>query len=301
VSKPFILTPRIEEILRTVHFYRYMTALDVTHLIFSPGSLTHVRDILKVLCGGQDYASDQYLYRFPLTQFSSGKTEKIFTLGSRGRDFLANDLGLPVDWYFRPTHIKHLSHGLIVHNLTLTRFLVAARVWCRSRPGIVIPKLHISYEMERAPGKVEVIRDGKRVSVKVIPDAWILFENTKAQLRSPVLLEIDRGREYKDAFKEHVRSRIEFIKSGAYGQMFEGKGCVIAYATTGELPEYRESRLTAMCGWTMDVLSEMQIKDWASILRFGAVVRKTMFETPLFMGRMWRRPDSESPVRLLGD
>jgi hypothetical protein len=78
VAKPFILTPRIEEILRTVHFYRYMTALDVTYLLFSPGSLTHVRDILKVLCGGADYAPDQYLFRFPLTQFSSGKRDGTF-------------------------------------------------------------------------------------------------------------------------------------------------------------------------------------------------------------------------------
>jgi hypothetical protein len=36
MAKPFILTPRIEEILRTVHFYRYMTALDITYLLFSP-------------------------------------------------------------------------------------------------------------------------------------------------------------------------------------------------------------------------------------------------------------------------
>jgi hypothetical protein len=78
VAKPFILTPRIEEILRTVHFYRYMTALDVTYLLFSRGSLTHVRDILKVLCGGADYAPDQYLFRFPLTQFSSGKRDGTF-------------------------------------------------------------------------------------------------------------------------------------------------------------------------------------------------------------------------------
>jgi hypothetical protein len=51
------------------------------------------------------------------------------------------------------------------------------------------------------------------------------------------------------------------VRSGAYERTFEGKGCVIAYATIGELPEYRESRLDAMCGWTMDVLSGMQIKD----------------------------------------
>jgi hypothetical protein len=78
--------------------------------------------------------------------------------------------------------------------------------------------------MERAPGKVDVVKDGKQTVVKVIPDAWILFENTKAHLRTPVLLEIDRGSAYREKFKEHVRSRIEFIKSGAYGQMFGGKG-----------------------------------------------------------------------------
>lgn len=213
---------------------------------------------------------------------------------------LASDVGLPVDWYFRPSHIRHLSHGLIVHNLTLTRFLVAARVWVRSRPGIAIPKLRVSYEMEREPGRVEVVRDGKRTMVKVIPDAWILFENTRSGLRTAVLLEIDRGSAYSERFKEHVRTRIEFVRSGAYEKTFEGKGCIIAYATTGELPEYRESRLDAMCSWTMDVLSGMQIKDWAPILRFSAIVRKTMFETPLFMGRVWRRPDVDSPVRLLG-
>ena len=83
--------------------------------------------------------------------------------------------------------------------------------------------------------------------------------------------------------------------------MFEGKGCVITYATTRELPEYRESRRDAMCDWTMQVLSDMQIKDWASILRCGSVVRRDMFDTPLFTGHIWRRPDSDSPVRLLGD
>src|SRR5512134_3227659 len=99
--KPVIITPRISEVLRTVHFYRYMTALDITYALFSSGSLTHVRDILKLLCGGGDNVENQYLYRFPLPQLSAGKTEKIFTLGSKGRDYLKNELGMSVDWYFR--------------------------------------------------------------------------------------------------------------------------------------------------------------------------------------------------------
>ena len=130
--KPLIITPRIEEILRTIHFYRYMTALDVTHLLYKRGALTHARDILKVLCGTDDYIDHQYLFRFPLPQFTSGKTEKVFTLGSRGRDYLVREAGTPVNWYFRPSQVRHLSHGIINHNLTLTRFLVCAtEVWTR--------------------------------------------------------------------------------------------------------------------------------------------------------------------------
>jgi hypothetical protein len=59
--------------------------------------------------------------------------------------------------------------------------------------------------MERS-GKVEVLRDGKRTSFKVIPDAWILFENTKTRLRTAVLLETDRGSAYREKFKEHVET-----------------------------------------------------------------------------------------------
>lgn len=236
MSKPFVITPRIDQILRTIHYYRYMTALDVAARVFSPASLTHAREILKVLAGGEDCVDNRYLFRFPLPGGGIGKTEKVFTLGSRGRDYLVSELGIASDWYFRPQNIKHLSHAFIEHNLTLTRFLVAAHLWADRDPGVALTNTQISYEMERSPGRVEVVRNGKRESVKVIPDAWILFHDVKENMRVPVLLEIDRGREYRDKFKNHVRSRIEFVRSGAYERMFAGKGCVVAYATTGELP-----------------------------------------------------------------
>lgn len=299
MAKPFIITPRIEEILRTVHFYRYMTAIDVTYRLFSPGSLTHVRDILKLLCGGGDAIDNQYLFRFPLPQFSSGKTEKVFTLGSRGRDFLSRDVGLAVDWYFNPKHTRHLSHGLIIHNLTLTRFLVAAHVWCKKGTAFTLSALRTSYEMERHPATVEIVKDGKQERFKVIPDAWLLFDNSKEAVRLPVLLEIDRGSSYKERFKRHVRSRIEFLRSGAYQRMFGAAGCVIAYATTGELPEYRQSRCSAMRDWTREVLSEMNLKSWARILRFTSVVREEMYEPALFGAPVWLRPDRDSPLSLL--
>lgn len=299
MAKPFILTPRIEEILRTVHFYRYMTALDVACRLFSPASLTHARELLKILCGGDDCVHNQYLFRFALAQASGGKAEKVFTLGSRGKDYLQSECAFASDWYFRPQNIKHLSHAFIEHNLTLTRFLVAAHLWCRKDPGVALLEARISYEMEKSPGKVVVVRGGRQTEVKVIPDAWMLFKDLKEDMRMPVLLEIDRGREYKEKFKEHVRARLEFVRSGAYQKLFEGKGCVIAYATTGELPEYRQSRIRAMRSWTWQVLSEMNLKSWAPILRFTGIVRKNMYEEGLFEKASWQRPDVDAPLGLL--
>src|SRR5213080_2389892 len=122
--KPFILTRRMEEILKIIHFYRYMTALDVTYLLYSPSSRAFVRKILAPLAGGADFKPNQYLYRFKLPHTSTGNTERVYTLGHRGRDFLVSQ-GIPVDWHFQPFKAKNLSYNQIVHDLVLTRFCVA--------------------------------------------------------------------------------------------------------------------------------------------------------------------------------
>src|SRR3954469_12439243 len=97
-----MLTSRDEEILKTIHFYRYMTVIDVAYRLFTPGGKTHVRDILSHLCGGKDKLDNQYLYRFGLPTAQTGNVERVFVLGNRGRDFLVNNTGLQVNWYFRP-------------------------------------------------------------------------------------------------------------------------------------------------------------------------------------------------------
>jgi hypothetical protein len=134
-KKPFILTSRLEEILRAIHFYRFMTSMDVARLLYSPKSITYVRDILSSLAGGTDFKNAQFLFRFKLPNTSTGSTTRIFTLGSKGREFLANEVGLPVDWCYRPAKTKHLSYSQVLHNLLLTRWLVAAQAWVAKQPN----------------------------------------------------------------------------------------------------------------------------------------------------------------------
>lgn len=300
-KKPLILSKGTERLIRAINFYRFMGALDCAHLFYSPSSLTYVRSLLSSLSGGEDFKTAQYLYRFPLPNSSSGNAIKTYTLGSKGREYLETELGLPVEWYYRPHKVKHLSYSQVLHNLLLTRFLVAAHSWCAKEPNYGLAKTRISYELAKQPATVEVLKDGRTETLRVVPDAWMLFErlkNGKHERFMPVLLEIDRGMEYREKFKSHVRSRIELIRSGVYRKAFLTDAALIAYVTTGERPEYRETRRAAMCAWTMEVLAELQMENWSHIFHFTSVECDELYTSPLFDAPVWYRPDSPTPVSL---
>jgi hypothetical protein len=276
-NTPLILTQRVEEILRAVYFYRYLTALDIAHLFFSPKSLNYVRKILCDLAGGADFQTHQYLYRFQLP--SPKKSEKVYALGSRGRDFLENEAEMPVDGYFRPDRLRHLSHSHVAHHLTLTRFLVAASVWAARQPDFRLSQVRTGYELVRTPATVSLTGAGNKQTVKVVPDAWLLFERLtegQAETSFPILLEIDKGTTYSQKFKQQVRSRLEFIKKGGdYSKIFGTEAVLIAYATTGQRPEFAENRRRTLAAWTQEVLAELGKSRWASVFRFHrALVHK---------------------------
>jgi hypothetical protein len=296
-----MLTAPHEKILRAIHFYRYMSAQDVAHLLYSPASLTYARSLLAALSGGADGKTAQYLYRFQLPSTSSGGAEKIYTLGSKGRDFLANEIGLSVDWYFRPHKVRHFSYSQVLHNLVLTRFLVAVASWSAKQANFRLIKTRLCYELSRLPAMVEVAKTGKSEWLQVIPDAWLLLEILKEgshQHFMPVWLEVDRGTEFKPRFMRHVHSRIEYIRSGAYRNMFHTEAVIIAYVTTGDRPEYRQTRQKAMCEWTQEVLADLRLANWSSIFRISSVVFEDLYTSPLFDAPVWYIPGSPTPIPL---
>src|SRR5215216_6775870 len=110
------LSPTEEEILKTMITYRFMTAVDVAHALFSPASLTHVRSMLTRLAGGEDYKERECLYRFPLASGKAGNPQRVFTLGSAGRE-VVRSLGLPAQWYYRPSKTGRLQSSYLNHQL----------------------------------------------------------------------------------------------------------------------------------------------------------------------------------------
>jgi hypothetical protein len=294
--RPLILTNRVEEILKTIHFYRYMTALDVSHRLFSPSSLTYVRSILSSLAGGEDFKENQYLCRFQLPTVLRN-SEKIFSLGYKGREFLVNYFGLPIDWYFRLYKIRDLSHSQILHNLILTRILVAAHSWSAKQSDCTLIQTRICYELARRDTFTGLTKEEKTEAARVIPDGWLLFRQKGKHM--PTLLEIDRGTEYKRSFQKHIKARIEYVKKdGVYSRIFNTTSVTVAYITTGETPEYRESRLKAMRNWTLEVLKELNKQNWSPIFRFCSLTHSSLYDMKVFEAPVWYTLDSSTPVSI---
>jgi hypothetical protein len=205
-------------------------------------------------------------------------------LGAKGRDYLERHVGLPADFYFRPSKVRHLGHSHLLHTLLVTRICVLAHRFVRSSTYDLV-HMRLSHELARS-------------SVKVIPDAWVLLDDNKGH-QYAVLIEIDRGMEYREKFTRHVNARMEFIRSGEYARVFGTQAVLIAYATTGQTPEYRETRRQTMCTWIMEVLAELGLEHWSGIFRVCSLMYEHIYDTPLFESPMWYPPDSDAPVPLL--
>jgi len=288
------LSPTEEEILKVMSTYRYMNAVDVAHCLFSPASLTYVRSILTRLAGGDDYKEHECLYRFPMQSGKAGNPERVFTLGSAGLAVVRN-LESPAEWYYRPSRTRRLQSSYLNHQLLLTRFVVCACRFAREHQGYNLVDTRLCYELE---GQI-----GKRGTETVVPDAWLHFEREADKQRFPILVEIDRGSEYQKQFKNHVKGRLEFYRSSEYERVFSTPAVIVAYATTSEVEAHAETRRKTMCAWTMEVLRELEIENWADIFRFTSALDYTrLYEQgrELFTRPVWYRPDAPStPVLLL--
>jgi hypothetical protein len=288
------LSPTEEEILRIMSTYRYMTALDVAYSLNRPKSVTHVRSALSRLAGGADNKERECLYRFPFPSGKAGNPERIFTLGAAGRE-IVRSLGIPVDWYYRPSKTGRFSGSYLAHQLLLTRFVLCACHFTSHNPEYTLADVRLCYDIEQSLGK--------RAAETVVPDAWLDFARVADGERFPVLIEIDRGTEFQEHFKRHINGRLAFIRSGEYARVFGAPAVIIAYATTGRIPAHADSRRETLVTWTKEVLQELRLENWAGIFRFTSAVEYTrLFEQgdELFTKPVWYRPDSPAPLPLLG-
>ena len=142
---PAVLTAREEEIIRTVAYYRYMTARDLTNLLFAKTSITWMRGLLAELSGKDDLQTHHYLCRFTLPSHGGNEGAGL-CVGRQGQAAFARarDTGLVV-FPAKPTQILKLqlrhsqSHPHPHHD--------RRRMWAKDHPTYFLTEKRICYEL----------------------------------------------------------------------------------------------------------------------------------------------------------
>ena len=285
-AKP--LTPTEEEILRTISTYRYMSALDVAYSLFSPNSLSYVRHLLSVLCGGKDYQDRNFLYRFPVPTAKAGNRERVYTLGAAGRA-LVEEFGIPVEWYYRPAKTGRVSGSHLLHQLLVVRFVVAACWWVSRQPEYSLAEVLLSCH-RKTDGKKS--QEQKQIPPTMVPDAWLHFERQVGGAKSPILLNWIVAQNFRNALKTMCVPVLSLSKARTTGSALSHTGGSHRVRNHRPGRGLRGTRRQSMAAWTREVLKERNMASWAGIFRFTAVAYETLYKDAqaLFTKPVWYRP-----------
>lgn len=290
---PVIISERDDEILHAVYTYRYLTALEVTRLFYSKGSLKYVRDNLSAL------VENDYLFRFNLPTTTLGKSPYVYTLGSKGIKYLKS-LDVKEMFTFRPSVEREVSYQHLHHTLSLNDFLIAASLLTRLEPSISLFDLRHEWYLKHTPLSVKVTGDTqsgqKTETITVVPDAFLDFRfRVNGKYRgSPIWIELDRGTEAVKQFKRKIRGIITAVLSPQYEILFNTKAVTIAFATTAN-----GTRLANMRLWVKQELTQLGKQAESSLFLFTKLPEGELDPRNVFLAPVWYLPDDERPVSLL--
>src|SRR5687768_9509431 len=112
------------QLIQTIATHKYMSALDLAYYHYEPTSHTYVRARSSRLAGGADHCPNQYLYRFNPPHTNTGRSEKIFAVGTKGWELLAEIQADAAEASRSvPPRAYKLSYAFVQHALLLSRFI----------------------------------------------------------------------------------------------------------------------------------------------------------------------------------
>src|SRR5262249_52750649 len=153
--------------------------------------------------------------RFALPATKRGNPAFVYTISWSGYTYLKS-LNLAPYGFVRPPAQPSYFH--VTHSLCLTEVLVTATLLTRDEPRVNLHTLTPDWILKhRAP----TISDGNK-SFTVIPDAILEFraEISGKQRRATLLLEVDRGTEPVNGFKQKIHRLLLALESPGYHSLF---------------------------------------------------------------------------------
>ncbi len=287
----FVLNGSDEKVLKAVGRYFYLTAEQLTRLLFSPNSHTYTSEILTKLTRAR------YLERTVMpreTEF--GRAKSVWSLMGKGRSHLE---GLGIALLPRVSHKAVRSHSHFRHLLAVNDALIMCEVFARDEDGVELTGFVHERTFHRTPERVELVFSGKTFTTPLAADGWVYLEGCNGD--AAFWAEIDRNTEHVAMWVHKIAAIVEYFEKGDYAERFGTERMtvmVVAVPDAGADPVHRRDELRRWTEQTLEKLGHAR-GDWPDVFRFSAVNPGAIAPRDFFYGRHWRAPFSDEPKALL--
>ena len=286
--------PPLEKILLALAEFDYLTASQVTRLLYAPSSLTHVREMLKSLV-------DDSLVLALSSRLATHP--RVYTLTGKGRTYAAF-LGMQNTKRIRTSEELDKAHNLFFmqHTLAVTDVLIAARLLSQTVPEIQLTRLFSERALKR---KIYVTLPepalqgkGKTRHICIEPDASVDFaieETWHQQLQvwqDFVHIEVYRNLPPLEwRFKQKVQGYVSYAQTGLHEELFQTTALSIAvFAATAQ-------QKAVLKRWTEEALRETPHEGQRFF--FTSIDTATATPAEMFLTPVWEQAFSSTPRPLL--
>jgi Replication-relaxation len=284
---PVAIRKAWEKIIIALAEFDYLTAAQITRLLYSPSSLKHVQEQMKLLVDA-DYV---------LTL--GGRTVNlplIYTLSSTGRN-VASILGAATGKRVRPSEEadKGRNPYFLKHLMAVTDVLIGAQRLSQTHPVITLSRLITERQLKRKihveiPAKIS--EKGTRFrTICVEPDAGVQFTITETWHETPQIWEdfffIEVYRNLPPAkwrFKQKIAGYVSYAVSGWHEQFFRTP--VLSIAVIAQT----DPMATTLKRWTEQELTQLQRPEEGEWFFFCSCDPATASPEDLFLSPIWEHP-----------
>jgi hypothetical protein len=285
-----------EKILCALAEFDYLTAAQLTRLLYAPSSHAYVRKQLNGL-------ADQSLVFVLPGRFIT--LPRVYTLTAKGYGALKG-LGIVQRKRIRPAEERKKAHNLMFlqHTLTVSDVLIAARLLSQTHPNIVLTRMYTEHQLRRKiyvpipesglrwPEQVEMIRH--RI-LCLEPDASVLFRITESWHDPPETWEdffhIEVYRNLPPAewrFKQKIAGYVNHVNTGRHKALFHTPALSIAVITASE--QTSEQMTPTLRRWTEEALQAMERVEEGVRFFFRSIAdTANASPTEMFLSPVWEQ------------
>jgi hypothetical protein len=269
-----------ERILLALALFDYLTAAQLTRLLYAVSSYSFVLKELAKLVASKDVVA---------LPGRHAALPTLYTLTGKGESTVAA-FGVGEPKRVRPSEERNKAENLffVKHTAAVSDVLIAALLLSRSHPDIVLTRLYTERSLKR---KIYVaLADARHVCIE--PDASVEFTIAE-KVQDFFHIEVYRTLPPADwRFKQKVAGYVSYAESGQHEHHFAtpALGIAVLCATTPMAQTLKK--------WTEETLQERGQPDEGDRFYFRSGNVTTASPAEMFLTPFWQQPfsDTETPL-----